>query len=94
MIFSNFLTSTLQNCTSYDSYYYARQIMDKYLNVNLGINLEDLPDTCEIADIGENISLHIKGMKLGVINEQTAKDQIESILTVFNTEFLEFIIFG
>jgi len=65
----------------------AFKLIDKRIESILGISLLDLPDTCEVADLVEELSdvLH---------DNPNDKQSIKSILNQIDIEFIERIVYG
>jgi hypothetical protein len=65
----------------------AFKLLDERVINLYGLSILDLPDTCEIAEICEELSDQLK-------NDPTDKEAIKSIIHIIDMDFIEHLIFN
>jgi hypothetical protein len=65
----------------------AYKLIDKQVNRIFGLNLSDLPDTCDLANLVEELADQLR-------DNPTDKEAIRAILHSINIDFIEQLIHG
>ena len=65
----------------------AYKLIDRQVNRIFGLSLSDLPDTCELADIVEELADQLR-------DNPSDKESIKSILHSIDIDFIEQLIYG
>ena len=65
----------------------AYKLIDNQVQRIFGLSLSDLPDTCELADIVEELSDQLR-------DNPTDKESIKSILHSIDIDFIQTLIYG
>ena len=65
----------------------AYKLIDKQVNRIFGLNLSDLPDTCDLANLVEELADQLR-------DNPTDKEAIRAILHSIDIDFIEQLIYG
>jgi hypothetical protein len=65
----------------------AYKLIDRQVNRIFGLGLSDLPDTCELADIVEELADQLR-------DNPADKESIKAILHSVNIDFIHLLIYG